>query len=415
MSSHRNDERRVVVTGLGVVSSLGIGWQEFWKNLIAGKSGISKVSSFDTSDYDRHYGGEVKNFDPSQFISKHRINKLGRTTQMAVAAAKLALRDADINLKEIKNTAISIGTTGGERKLLEMCNAARHEHRAGRNKILFDQELVACATDNLALRVGEELSLNSHCTTISTACAAGNYAIGEGFDLIRHGLFDCAIVGGADSFSKMIYAGFSRLYDIAPEECQPFDVSRQGTIPGEGSGVLVLETLVGAKSRNARIYAEILGYGLSCDAHHMTNPSVTGIIAAIQKAIKDSRIQINDVDYISAHGTATRENDHAECNAIHAIFDTRKILISSIKSMLGHAMGAASAIAAIACCKVVHEDIAPPTINFHTADPSCDIDCTPNYSRKVTVKVAINNGFGFGGNNSTVVIKKLVDNAIAKF
>lgn len=404
MSSHRNDERRVVVTGLGVVSSIGIGWQEFWKNLIAGKSGISKVSSFDTSEYDRHYGGEVKNFDPSQFISKHRINKLGRTTQMAVAAAKMALEDAGINLKKIKKTAISIGTTRGEERLLELCNAARSKPRSGREQLCFAQRLEACATDNLALRIGEEFSLDSRCSTIGTACSAGNYAIGEGFDLVRSGLCDCAIVGGADSFSRMIYTGFSRLFDIAPEECRPFDVNRQGMIPGEGAGMLVLETLVGAQKRNAKIYAEILGYGLSCDAFHMTHPSVPGIISAMQNALRDARVQPHEVDYISAHGTATHENDHAECNAIQSVFDPRKIMISAIKSMLGHAMGAASAIAAIASCKTIEEGVVPPTINSHANDPMCDIKWVITQSQKAEVKIAIINGMGFGGNNATVVM-----------
>src|SRR3989338_6923612 len=224
-STDQNSNRRVVVTGLGVVSSLGIGWQEFWKNLLAGKSGISKITAFDTSKYDRHYGGEVKNFDPLRFMSKKRVATIGRSSQIAIAAAKLTLSDAQISLSKINkgNVAVCIGTTGGERRLIELYNRDRILNKG---KILAKDRFPACATENLVS---------------STACAAGNYAISKGFDLIRTGRFDYALVGGADGFSQMVYTGFCRLNAVAPGKCQPFDKNRQGMIPGEGAGMLMLE------------------------------------------------------------------------------------------------------------------------------------------------------------------------------
>ncbi|MEK6528687.1 MAG: beta-ketoacyl-[acyl-carrier-protein] synthase family protein, partial [Nitrospirota bacterium] len=252
---------------------------------------------------------------------------------------------------------------------------------------------------------------------IPTACAAGNYAIGYGADLIRAGDIDYAVAGGADSFSKFAFSGFHRLYAMASEKCQPFDKNRKGMIVGEGAGILLLESLDSALKRKADIYAEILGYGISCDAFHITTPHMAGIEKAILKALKDAGVEKEEVDYICSHGTGTPNNDKAECSAIKNVFSAsadslgrkeqyKTIPVSSIKSMLGHPMGAASAIEAIACCLAVKEDIIPPTINFETADPECDIDCVPNKARRKRVKVALNNGFAFGGNNSCLVVKK---------
>jgi 3-oxoacyl-[acyl-carrier-protein] synthase II len=245
----------------------------------------------------------------------------------------------------------------------------------------------------------------------STACAAGNYAIGYGYDLICLNRADIILAGASDPFSRISFTGFNQFSAVAPERCQPFDKNRKGMMVAEGSGILVLESLESALKRGAHIYAEILGYGLSCDANHMTQPSAEGMGACMIKAMSSSGVGKEDVDYISAHGTGTLANDRTECSAIKEVFGERyrDIPVNSIKSMLGHTMGAASALEAIACSLVVKNDIIPPTINFETADPECDIDCVPNKSRQYVVNIALNNSYAFGGNNASLVLKKFTN------
>jgi 3-oxoacyl-[acyl-carrier-protein] synthase II len=240
----------------------------------------------------------------------------------------------------------------------------------------------------------------------TTACAAGNYAIGYGLDLLKLNRADMVIAGGSEAFSYLSFTGFNQVRAAAPEKCQPFDKNRKGMIVGEGAGVLLMEKLGSALKRGAAIYAEIIGYGLSCDANHMTNPDPKGLEACMQKALKESGIVNEDVDYICAHGTGTIHNDRAECTAINRLLGDRRVPVSSIKSMLGHTMGAASSIEAIACCLAVKNDVMPPTINFEVPDPECNVDCVPVKARKHKVNIALNNGFAFGGNNSCLVIKK---------
>src|SRR4030065_2901972 len=400
------NKRRVVVTGLGVVSSVGIGRDEFWKSVINGKSGISKVTSFDTKEFRCHYAGEIKNFIPEEFIPKRKVQFLGRTSQLAIAATSLALKDARLPLKDIhKDTSgVFIGTTMGERPLEESIDVWVNEGVDKINKA----KILQSTANNISANIAIYFKFQGPNYLIPTACAAGNYAIGYGFDLIRKGDLDYAIAGGADSFSKLAFSGFHRLYAMAPEKCQPFDKNRKGMLVGEGAGILFLESLESALVRKATVYAEILGYGISCDAFHMTSSHVDGIERVIRKALKEADIREEEVDYINAHGTGTLGNDKTECSAIKRIFGNqyKTIPVSSIKSMLGHTMGAASAIEALACCLAVKEDIIPPTINFKTLDPKCDIDCVPNRAKIKRVNVALNNGFAFGGNNSCLVIKK---------
>jgi 3-oxoacyl-[acyl-carrier-protein] synthase II len=400
------DNRRVVVSGLGIVSSIGLGRDEFWNSLINGKSGISKVSSFDTSDYRCHNAGEVKNFDPVQFIPKRKIPFLGRTSQLAISAASLAFSDSKLVPGNINTdrTGVFVGTTMGEKPLEETLDAWV---MAGNENISRSKILQATA-NNISANIAIHFKVNGPNYLIPTACAAGNYAIGYGFDLVRRGVLDYALVGGADAFSKLAFTGFQRVYAMAPEICQPFDKNRKGMLVGEGAAILILEPMESALSRNAEIYAEIPGYGISCDAYHMTASKVDGIEKAILKAIKEAGIGKEEVDYINAHGTGTPGNDKTECKAIRRVFKEhhRSISVSSIKSMLGHPMGAASAMEALACCMTVKENIIPPTINYETPDDNCDIDCVPNKARLKHVNVAINNGFAFGGNNSCLVIKK---------
>ncbi len=401
--------RRVVITGLGVVSSLGIGWQEFWKNLIAGKSGISRISAFDTSSYDRHYGGEVKGFDPAKFINIRKSKRLGRASQMAIVAGKLAMEDARLrlDLKGRGRAGVCIGTTMGEPQIMEKVD--EKSFSAG-GQLEYDfNSTMHYPPNSIPSNVAHQFKLKRENILFSTACASGNYAVARSFDLIKSGRCDFMLAGGADSLSRIAFTGFGRLFVMAPEKCQPFDKNRQGMLLGEGSGMVVLETFETAKKRKAPIYAEVLGYGLSCDAYHMTNPSVEGVAKAIKKALKDSSVTPDEVDYISAHGTGTKENDEAECRAINRVFGKRAkdIPVSSIKSMLGHTMGAATALETIACCLAVKDGKVPPTINHKKDDPACNIDCVPNKSRKHAVRVALNSSQAFGGNNSCIIVKEI--------
>jgi 3-oxoacyl-[acyl-carrier-protein] synthase II len=400
------NKRRIVVTGVGVVSSVGVGKDEFWKSIISGKSGISKITSFNTKELRCHYAGEIKNFIPEDFIAKRKIQFLGRTSQMAIAATSQALKDSRLSLRNInkQRTGVFLGTTMGEKPLEESIDVWLME---GYDKI-DKKKILQSTPNNLSANIANYFKIQGPNYLIPTACAAGNYAIGYGFDLIKKGDIDYAIVGGADSFSKVAFIGFHRLYAVAPEKCQPFDKNRKGMLVGEGAGILFLETLESALKRKSNIYAEILGYGISCDAHHMTASHVDGIERVIRKALKESDIGEDEIDYINPHGTGTQSNDKTECAAIKRIFKERykTIPISSIKSMLGHTMGAASAIEVLTCCLVVKENIIPPTINFETPDPECNIDCVPNRAKIKKVNIALNNGFAFGGNNSCLVIGK---------
>lgn len=398
-------KRRVVITGIGVVSSIGIGKDRFWKNLIAGKSGISEVASFDTAKYENHMGGEVKNFDPSDFMNKNRLNNLGRASQFGIAAAKLALSDGKLNSVGSDRIGVVMGTTMADSQKLEEMDRVWVE----RGEKEVNPHLISQYSGNsIASAIGFELSVTGAVYAISTACSAGNYSIGYSYDLIRTNKMDAMLAGGSDSFSRVAFTGFNRLFAVAPEKCQPFDKNRKGMIVGEGAGVLLLESQESAINRGAHIYAEITGYALSCDAHHMTAPSIDGVVRVIKRALANSDTDTIEVDYISAHGTGTSANDKTECAAVKEFFGGRckKIPISSVKSMLGHTMGAASAIEAAVCCLAIQEGYIPPTINYETPDPECDIDCVPNKARKRSVKVALNNSLAFGGNNACLVVRK---------
>ncbi|MDP2905202.1 MAG: beta-ketoacyl-[acyl-carrier-protein] synthase family protein [Candidatus Omnitrophota bacterium] len=400
--------KRIVVTGIGVISSIGIGRDDFWNSLIAGRSGISEITSFDTSDYPTHYGGEVKGFKAQDFLGA-KADKMGRASALAVACARLAVQDSKIDLKLIaaEKKGIALGTTMGESQVLEKINAAWFKEGEG----AIDASLISRLPANvLSAFVAEDLGLEGPNYVIPAACAAGNYAIGYACDLLKLGRAELMLSGGVDAFSKIAFTGFNRLLAVAPLKCQPFDKNRKGMLVGEGACIVALETLEHALARKADIYAEILGYGLSCDAHHMTAPHSEGIKEAIEKALKVCGLSAQDIDYFNAHGTGTPANDREECLAIKKVFGERahQLPVSSIKSMLGHTMGAASAIEAACCCLSVKHDIIPPTINFETPDPECDIDCVPNVCRRTPVNIAINSASAFGGNNAALVLKKFV-------
>ncbi len=403
------DNRRIVITGLGVVSSIGIGKDEFWDSLLKGRSGINPVSSFDTSNQFTHNGGEVKIFKPEDFMPQDKVSTLSRASQMALVAARLALQDARFCKDGISNvrTATCMGTNIGSIQTVEKVNELiMNEKGTGVDENLISQ----IPTNTTPSVVAKEFNLPGTNVMFSTACSAGNYAIGYGFDLIKLGRAQVALAGGADAFSKVAFTGFNQFSAVAPDKCRPFDKNRKGMIVAEGAGVLVLESLESALQRKIPIYAEILGYGISCDAYHMTNASVEGIVKCMMKAMREAEITADDVSYISAHGTGTLTNDRAECAAIKEVFGSRykTIPVSSIKSMLGHTMGAASALETIACALAVKDDIIPPTINFGTSDPDCDIDCVPNQARSHSVTIALNNSYAFGGNNASLVLKKYI-------
>ncbi len=400
-------KRRVVVTGLGVVSSIGIGWQAFWKALLAGQSGIRRISTFDTTEYPTHYGGEVSGFDPLQFMGSDVARHLGRGTQFALSAAGMALDDATLgpNARRQMKIGVCLGTTMADIQALEAIN--EQWVRSGDERQLSASLFPKYPSCTMSTNVAKYLGLVGPNFMIPTACSAGNHAISYAVDLLRLGKADAVIAGGSDPFSRIAFTGFNRLFALAPERCQPFDKNRQGTMIGEGAGVMVLETLESAQARGATPYAEVLGYGLTCDGSHMTIPDVEGVKQVIRNALIDSGITPKDVNYVSAHGTGTLANDRTECDALRAIFgsDLDSIPVSSIKSMLGHTMGAASALEAIACVLSISQGNIPPTINFETPDPECNIDCVPNHGRKQTTKVAMNNSFAFGGNNVCVVMR----------
>jgi len=401
----KGGKHRVVVTGLGVVSSIGIGAAEFWKNLIAGKSGISDIESFDTSDYPVHKGGEVKSFHPEDFIDKRKIRHLGRASQMAIAAAKIAAEDALFKKNNIIQSGVFVGTTMGEIQELEEMNS---EWLKTGHLSIDKSSIFLFPTNVIAVNTALELKCQKYNFMMPTACASGNYSIGFAFDLVKKGELNVALAGGSDSFSRIAFTGFNRLMAMAPEKCQPFDKNRKGMMLGEGASILILESLEHAEKRGAKIYAEILGYGLSCDAHHMTQPAEEGIVSCMKKALKESNILAEEVGYISTHGTGTLQNDKVECEALRSVFGRRlkHISCSSIKSMLGHTMGAASAMEAVVCCLVIEDGILPPTINYETPDEDCDIDCVPNKSEEKKINIALNNSYAFGGNNCCVIFKR---------
>jgi 3-oxoacyl-[acyl-carrier-protein] synthase II len=402
-------QHRVVVTGIGLVTPIGTGRECFWTNLLEGRSGIGPVQSFDTSAYNVHRGAEVHDFRVENYLSNLDAAHLGRASQFAIAAARLALADANVEIAtlDLKRAGVSMGTTSGEPREVERFD----DLFIGKKLDRVGPEFLALYPSHvIAAHVARELQFAGVNMMIPTACAAGNYAIAHAFDVLRAGRADLMLAGGSDSFSRITYTGFAQLGAIAPETCQPFDRYRKGMIPGEGAGVLVLEPLTSAVRRGARVYGEIGGYGLSCDAHHMTaaHPTGDGAVRAMTQALDQSGTRPEEVSYISAHGTGTATNDRLETLAVKRLFRDAayRIPMSSIKSMLGHTMGAASAIEAAVCALSVFHDRIPPTINLNEPDPDCDLDYVPNFAREQTVKVAMNNAYAFGGNNASLVIRK---------
>ncbi|WP_205862677.1 beta-ketoacyl-[acyl-carrier-protein] synthase family protein [Planosporangium thailandense] len=398
--------QRVVLTGCGVVSSIGTGAEEFGAALRAGRSGARPITAFATEGFERTNGCEVVGFDPARWVRNQPLRELGRASQFAVAAARMAVEDAglDVEVLQRSRTLVSVGTTDGEShdldRLVQTDIAQGPEH--------FDPVLAArVPAGRLSAGIARELGLvDVEAVTIPTACAAGNYAIGYGFDAVRAGEVDFAFCGGADAMCRKTFAGFYRVGTIAPDRCQPFDSDRKGILTGEGAGILLLESLESALARGARIYAELLGYGLNCDAFHQVAPNEGSVAEAMRLALENAGVQPHEVDFISAHGTGTKANDVTEARAIRRVFGDHTPRTISIKSMLGHTMGAASGLGAIACALAIVNRMIPPTINHVKTDPECDVDCVPNNAIEADVRIVQNNGLAFGGNNAVVILGK---------
>jgi 3-oxoacyl-[acyl-carrier-protein] synthase II len=406
----------VVITGLGVLSPVGIGRSAFWSSLIRGKSGIGKVGAFDTVLYRTHKAGEVKNFNPDDFTYKIKVPHYFRGTHFALAAVSLAIKDALLERKFIlekkDRVGVIIGSTTVDPKLAEKYTLFWARNGYAKTPVV-SIENCDWFTSGLANSVCREFGICGLSMSTPAACAAGNYAISYAYDLLKAGKLDIVLAGGVDPLNQLVFAGFNRLFISAVDKCRPFDLNRKGLIVSEGAGILVLETLEHARQRKANIYAQILSCGLSSDAYHVTglHPEGSAVASAMKMALSAAGVGINDIDYINAHGTGTPLNDKIETKAIKKLFGkkAKKIPVSSIKSMLGHTMGAASAIEAIACALAVKEDIIPPTINYQTPDPECDLDYVPNEARRERLDIVLSNSFGFGGNIAALLIGKFND------
>ena len=409
-------KRRVVVTGLGCITPIGTGLNTFWEALLAGKSGIDYITKFDTTDYPTKIAAEVKDFVPENYIDKKEVKKMDRFTQFAVAASHLAVEDAELKIKDIdaERFGVVLGSGIGGIGTLEDQHGKLMEKGAKRVSPFFIPMMIS----NLgAGYVSIALGAKGPNTTVVTACASSTNAIGEAFKIIQRGDADLMITGGMEaSITPLSIAGFCSMkamstHNEEPQKAsRPFDTNRDGFVMGEGAGILLLEDMDHAIKRGAKIYAEVVGYGMSADAHHITAPSPDGEGAArsMVNAIKDAGISYEEVDYINAHGTSTPYNDKFETIAIKSVFKehAKELAVSSTKSMTGHLLGAAGSIEAIACIMAIKESKVPPTINLETPDPELDLDYVPNKYKEKVVNYALSNSLGFGGHNATILFKK---------
>ncbi|MEE9171581.1 MAG: beta-ketoacyl-ACP synthase II [candidate division NC10 bacterium] len=408
--------RRVVVTGLGVVSPLGIGADFFWKALVNGTSGVGRITRFDPTGYGCQIAAEVKGFDPLQWIDKKEVKKMDTFVQYALAAGLMAVEDAHLKVSDGRQERVGVlvGTgMGGIIMLVEQYQVLLEKGPDRVSPFFIPGIIPNMASGRLSMLLGAK-GPNS---CVSTACATGNHAIGDSFRIIQRGEADVMLAGGTEAvISNLCIAGFNNCKALStrndePERAsRPFDKERDGFVMGEGAGVLILEALDHALDRGAPIYAEVIGYGMSGDAYHVTAPAPEGegAVQSMEGAIRDAGIPPETVDYINAHGTSTPYNDVNETLAIKRVFGdhAHRMPVSSIKSMIGHTLGAAGAIEAAATVLTLKHGIVPPTINYEFPDPDCDLDYVPNKAREVTVQLALNNSFGFGGTNATTVFRR---------
>jgi len=406
--------RRVVVTGIGLITPLGDGCQEVFHRIVRGESGVRRITRFDVSEYDVKIGAEA-DFEPEKYMDKRDAKRMDRFSQMAVAASMLALTDAGLSNQELGERAgVCLGTGIGGMETLTSQFSVLFDKGPSRVSPFFIPMMIAnMAAGNVAIRFGAR----GPNTTLITACAASSNAVGEGMRYIREGVADVMIVGGSEAaFVPLAVAGFASMKALStrnhePERAsRPFDRGRDGFVMGEGAASLILEEAEHAKRRGARIYAELAGYGLTADAYHITAPSPDGEGArrAMQMALDSAGIAPEEVDYINAHGTSTPANDATETQAIRQVFGEHayKLAVSSTKSVTGHLLGAAGALEAAVCVLTITNGRIPPTINYEEPDPECDLDYVPNVARDLDVRVAMSNSFGFGGQNAVLLFRR---------
>ncbi len=408
--------RRVVVTGMGCISPVGNTVKETWKSLLEGKSGAGWITHFDASKHKTRFAAEVKGFDGAALFGPRDARKMDRYTQFASAATIEALEQSGLKIDDSNRDRIGvlIGTgIGGIGTLMEQADVMRERGPERVSPFLVPMMISDSAAGMLAIRFG----VRGPNMAIATACASGNNAIGEALDIIRRGAADVMITGGSEAaLVPVAMAGMNVMTALStrnedpPTASRPFDKDRDGFLMGEGAGILIIETLEHAKERGAQILAEITGYGTTDDAHHISAPAENGAGAAMSMklALEDAGLSINDIHYINAHGTSTQLNDKSETAAIKTVFGEQayQIPISSTKSMTGHLLGASGAVEATFCIMAIRDEILPPTINYHTPDPACDLDYVPNQARKASPQHVMSNSFGFGGHNATLIFTR---------
>lgn len=419
---HKKDgclERRVVITGLGLVTPLGIGVSETWEALCSGKSGIGEITRFDTTGFDTKIAAEVKNFNAKDFLSPKDARRMQAFVAYAVAAARMAIEDAKfvINSANADRIGVLTGCGMGGLSLLEETCQLVYDQGPKRVSPFFIPMMISNMAPGV---ISIQLGARGPNASVATACAAGTHAIGDSFNIIKRGAADAMITGGVESvITPVSIAGFNAMRALStrnddPQKAsRPFERDRDGFVVGEGSGIVLLEALEHARQRNARIFAEVIGYGMNGDGHHVAAPMPDGVGMAkcMQAALADADIESGQVDYINAHGTSTLLNDLYETKAVKTVFGDHAYLIpiSSTKSMTGHLLGSAGGIETVFTALTINEGIIPPTINLDHPDPECDLDYVPGNARKADVTVAMTNSFGFGGTNATLILKKFSD------
>jgi len=399
--------RRVVVTGLGIISPLGLNVGETWLSLKEGRSGIRPIEGVDCSGLRFQNGAQVRGYDPLRHFEGGKDAYIDRFAQFSVIAAREALQDSAMELTQHlrENAAIVCGSAVGGQATLEV--GFEDLYVAGRGRVhplTIPKTMANAGTSQISM----DLKLSGPSYTVSTACSSANHAIGQAFQLVRHGVAEIAVTGGSEApFTIGLLKAWEAMRVIAPDTCRPFSKDRRGMILGEGGAMMILEPLEAAKARGAHIYAEICGSGMTSDAHHLTQPTVDGPSRAMRAALRDADIKPEEVGYINAHGTGTPGNDPTETRAIHEVFGAHaaKLAISSTKSLHGHALGAAGALEAVATVLALHHGILPPTANYNERDPECDLDYIPNEPRAMRVRAALSNSFAFGGLNAVIAFR----------
>jgi 3-oxoacyl-[acyl-carrier-protein] synthase II len=408
-------KRRVVVTGLGMVTPLGTGVEKNWEAVCAGKSGLGPITKFDASEYTSRIAGEVRDFRAEDFMDKKMTRRFDVFIHYSIASAKMAMEDAGLKIDSSNANRVGCMTGSGLGGLATL----EHYHKVllekGPQKInpFFIPGIIANMVPG---QIAIEFGAKGPNTSIVTACASSCHAVGEAFKLIREGVSDAMITGGSESvITPLAVGGFCAMRALStrndePEKAsRPFELNRDGFVMGEGAGILILEELTHALDRGANIYAEVAGYGLSADAYHVSAPvpDGSGAISCMSMALKDAGFEPESIDYINAHGTSTKLNDEAENNAVKAVFGDHayRLAMSSTKSMTGHLLGGSGGVEAIYTVLTINRGVIPPTINYETPDPDCDLDYVPNVARKAKVRIALSNSFGFGGTNASLLFK----------